>query len=382
MNLTLISKKEYDTLSRTKMTAEEAYKYMNEEIALRKFSDMLLSYAQGLDTKKLLIDELCRYDSMANRDSVSRKVRDWFAGKYEPSDRETYFKICFALGLNETRANSFLMSSDESGIHYRDPKELVYAFALRKGITYPEAVTLYNSLPPLIPGEEQKADKFVYTSTLYDEFAGVETVEEFERFYRANMDKLGALHNTAFRYFTKFMDCLRTPDNYLSEFLNEDILKSDKLSIEMVVEEYLRMDMPSDKRKVKYTYVQKMIKKYWPSATSIKNMCSRREDVTRKTLILLYIITRGIVPELSYGTVRDGEDDEAVFMYDDVDLSPEDVFEEHFDKLSLMLNECGMAVPDPRNVFDWAALYSIRMSSDDEDEIGGAMKELINVIFD
>ncbi|MGN0180805.1 MAG: hypothetical protein ACI4DP_00065 [Candidatus Ornithomonoglobus sp.] len=89
---------------------------------------------------------------------------------------------------------SFYASARTAGFHYRNPRELTYSFALRTGMSYPEAVSLYNSLPPL---PEKKGNETVYTEALYNEFYHVQTVEECRAFYANNLDKLGMLHNTA-----------------------------------------------------------------------------------------------------------------------------------------------------------------------------------------
>ena len=64
----------------------------------------------------------------------------------------------------------------------------------------------------------------------------------------------------------------------------------------------------------------------------------------------------------------------------DDDLPPEEMFKEHYERLCIMMTDCGFALPDPRNVFDWAALYAIRMSN--SEEIRDEMQKLINKIFD
>ncbi|MGN0182388.1 MAG: hypothetical protein ACI4DP_08295, partial [Candidatus Ornithomonoglobus sp.] len=205
----------------------------------------------------------------------------------------------------------------------------------------------------------------VYTEALYNEFYHVLTAEEFRAFYVSNLDKLGMLHNTAYMYFRSFIDCLRDPDAQRELLFGREARKSEKLSIEEITGEYLRMNVPSDA--AGNTYVQKMIKKYWPSATSVKNMYSRREDVTRKILILLYVVTEGIAPEVNYD-----------FVFDD-SLTPKELFEEHYDKLCVMLTDCGMSLPDPRNVFDWAVLHALR--KDNYESADEELKALLNKVF-
>ena len=67
-----------------------------------------------------------------------------------------------------------------------------------------------------------------------------------------------------------------------------------------------------------------MIKQGWPNATKLKNICARREDVPRKLLLLLYLITENVV-------------DDAYDEMDESYLSPEELFEEHWWRVNLML---------------------------------------------
>lgn len=362
MDLTLISQNEYDNIANTSMTADEAFQYMSKSIRPRTFEEILTDFGRDRNVKTVLVNALCEYSPEVSRESISKKVRGWLSGKYEPSDRETLMQICFALGLSERRADDFLSCCTDSGFHYRDPRELAYSFALRIGMDYREAVELYQSLSPLPPGKEDTA---VYTETLYNEFYKINTKQEFISFYENNIDKLGTLHNTAYMYFRSFIGCLRDPDGQ-REYLFEDRESiSKRLSIEVITGEYLRMNVPMDA--AGNTYLQRMIKKYWPCATSVKNMYSRREDVTRKVLILLYVITEGIAPDVNYD-----------FVFDD-ELTPNQLFEEHYDKLCVMLTDCGMSLPDPRNVFDWAVLHALR--KDNYEEMNEELREVLNRVF-
>lgn len=59
-----------------------------------------------------------------------------------PQNREVLFQVSFALGLDETGASRLLGAAAETGIHYRNPEELAYAFALRTGASYEKALEL------------------------------------------------------------------------------------------------------------------------------------------------------------------------------------------------------------------------------------------------
>ena len=364
MGLTVLSQNELDHLASTSMTAEEAFSYLNNNMMPRTLAGELEKIMEIKGAKKLLIDKLCEYHPDMSRDSVSKKVRGWISGKYEPSDRETYFEICFALGMDATTANEFLSTSSDSGFHYRSPRELTYYFALKTGMGYREATELFKSLPPV---PENVDDTDTYTEAFFNKAYKISNVDEFKAYINNNINKMGINHNTAYRYFMTFLKCLTEPDSDFAEYFDASELSDRRISIEDITSEYLRMNIPADTSKVKYNYIQKMIKRYWPSATSIKNMANRTEDIKRKVLILLYLVTEGIAANVNYDIIDD-------------DLPPEEMFKEHYERLCIMMTDCGFALPDPRNVFDWAALYAIRMSN--SEEIRDEMQKLINKIFD
>ena len=72
-------------------------------------------------------------------------------------------------------------------------------------------------------------------------------------------------------------------------------------------------------------------------------MKKRTEDVTRKTLILLFLATD---PGLGW------EDD-------DYEPDTEEMFQDLYSRLNDMLVLCGFSPLDPRSPFDWIILYSI-----------------------
>ncbi|MCC8097679.1 MAG: hypothetical protein LIO44_03795, partial [Eubacterium sp.] len=320
MALTLISQKEFNHIVKTDMTAEEAYKYLSEEAEVVTFADRLGKYIKSNTDKKAFTDRLCEYMPNIVRNNITKKVRGWLSGKFEPSDRETCFQICFALDMNLEEAEKFMAVCLDSGFHYRNPRELVYAYAFKSHMGYKEAVELFESLP--VP-PETKGGETVYTETVYSEFLDVETIDEFKDFYLRNSDRLGILHNTAYEYLTDFMEVLTEPDTGLKDFIKAE---ENRFSIEKTVESYLRMNIPGNLKSDRLTYVQKAVKKYWPSATSVKNMMCRREDVKRKVLVLLYLITEGIIESAPYDFIFKEE------------LTAEEIFTEHYNRLNCILS--------------------------------------------
>ena len=136
--------------------------------------------------------------------------------------------------------------------------------------------------------------------------------------------------------------------------------------MEEVVETFLRLNVPLDKKTAGYSNVQKIIKKYWPGARSIKAMKSRSEDVNRKTLLLLYIANSGALDD-KYAEVDEDYLDAEAFL------------ELHCKRMNKMLYESGMSRIDPRNMFDYLVLYCLR--PEDEIFMSDRMQSLMEELF-
>ena len=335
---------------------------LSGRIKLVSFSELLREVWQGQEPLALrLTAQLTEYEGGKNREKTARKVRNWMHDRNLPQNREEVFKICFALNLDEEQAERVLGMTAESGIHYRDPGELIYAFCLRRGYGYVRAVSIKEQLcketfPGGFPVEETAgADRQPLNLTGYvrQRFQRVMTEDELKRFLEASRERFGRYHNTAYRKFRRMLDCLIRPE------ISESGLPEDQIySIRKAVEQYLRMGIPYERSLGGYTEIQRGIKQHWPSAKSIYEMCSRKTDVDRKTLILLYLAT-------------EGENEQTEEMKS---------VEEHHRRLDLMLSECGMPQLNEENPFDYLVLQSFG-GEDEDDFIGMKMERMIRKIF-
>lgn len=124
-----------------------------------------------------------------------------------PSGREELFQICFALELGEKDAEYILGTTAESGIHFRNPRELTYAYCLRKKIDYPQAVRLVEELwkAPLpektieyqefIKETSETEDRKILMASIRNKFKRVRTEEELRSFLEEYHDSFGVHHN-------------------------------------------------------------------------------------------------------------------------------------------------------------------------------------------
>lgn len=362
--LTKASAAKYDSILSGKMTPEIAVEYLREErIVLRTFGDVLRDVYSGEDVADRIVAFYMQVDEDKNLASVQRKVRNWIADRHPPSSREDVFRIAFALGLDESKLNYLLGTCDDYGIQYRNGRELVLAWFLRIGGDYRDATDFYASLPQNELIETSDEDELANaTHEIHYNLSKISTADELRELYIENLSRFGNLHLRAYYYFEAFMNQLVRPSASWSD------IKEESYSVDRIMEVYLLMHMPSSKKRDNYSLVQKLIKKNWPNATLIKNIRNHKEDVSRKLLLLLYVVTE------NEGIVEDDYD------YYDEDMTLERRIDDHWWKINAMLNDCGMRPLDLRNAFDWLILYSI--ATDDDTPMSERLEEVIKYMFE
>ncbi len=341
--------------------------YLDHMIEVWDFSRLLTEiYCGEGSVSERLQKKLAEYDPEENQSQISRKVRNWIHNRNLPGNREELFKICFALELNEARAEYILGTTADNGIHYRNPRELIYAFAMRSGMDYPAAVQLVYKLwqEPLPSGTleyrrqmkrtsaTEKCGKM--TASIRNEFKRVNTEAQLAEFLQDYRLHFGIHHNTAYRKFMKMLNYLLFPQYNLSDLPPEKVY-----SVERVVREYIRMGIPYEKQSKGYTKLQKMVKRHWPTAKTIHEMCSRKTDVDRKTLMLLYLATEGMV--VNSGTGKK-------------------VLLEHYRRVNMMLTECGMAGINLHSPFDYMVMQAINKENED-DFMSYRMEWMLNRLY-
>lgn len=373
MNFTTWSEQEYNRLSSGQMSPAMAAEYLRGgHIILRSFPETLKMLYPGDDLQTRLVAEFLKKtmpDAQnaplgghkgTSPDSVSRKIRGWLSGQNRPADREDVFRIAFALGLSEPGTGLLLGLCSEYGIHYRNGRDVIYAWFLRMGLPYSEARDFYASLPSmpgtgLLPADAPKN----LTHELQNTFQRVQTRQELAQCYIENLSKFGILHARAWFYFQKYLDQLIHP------IISYDGVDETNYSLEAVMEQYFSLRVPSGKKRQGYSVVQKLLKQNWPNLTTLRNIRLQKADVPRKLLLLLYVATENIM-DGSYNEL----DEEYVSM--------QERLEDHMWTLNAILTDCGMPVLDLHNAMDWLVLYAI--TAEDE-PMSGKMEAVLAQLF-
>lgn len=426
---TYISSNNLTGIKSQALSPEELINFMENGFICRTFKDTITQFYIEYENKKQEKGEIKRFLSARlsdmtkiSYDNMSRNVRNWMNGINIPQ-REQLFQMCFALELDESRASQLLASISDTGIHYRNPEELVYAFGLRQKMNYGETVQLKNEIMEKYyqnkkdaSSSEKNREAKVYTRQIQRKFLDeVHTVEDLKQFFEENSGVFGKIHEAAYDEFMRMLKLLQNPETdfeaYWMQYLKESTgyseeerqkeverIKQDlkKKSVEEIIEEYLRMYVPKNTSRKKtgegkrnYTYLQRVIKKNWPSESIISKMKTKEMDVSRKVLLLLFLLTEEF--EVSDLINREQEDD----IFSDLDEGDEylsdlgemedanDRMERRIVQLNLFLEAYGMNQLDPGSAFDCFVLYALKASYDgDEDNMGERFKSVLKLLFE
>ena len=426
---TYISSNNLTGIKSQALSPEELINFMENGFICRTFKDTITQFYIEYENKKQEKGEIKRFLSARlsdmtkiSYDNMSRNVRNWMNGINIPQ-REQLFQMCFALELDESRASQLLASISDTGIHYRNPEELVYAFGLRQKMSYGETVQLKNEIMEKYyqnkkdaSSSEKNSEAKVYTRQIQRKFLDeVHTVEDLKQFFEENSGVFGKIHEAAYDEFMRMLKLLQNPETdfeaYWMQYLKENTgyseeerqkeverIKQDlkKKSVEEIIEEYLRMYVPKNTSRKKtgegkrnYTYLQRVIKKNWPSESIISKMKTKEMDVSRKVLLLLFLLTEEF--EVSDLINREQEDD----IFSDLDEGDEylsdlgemedanDRMERRIVQLNLFLEAYGMNQLDPGSAFDCFVLYALKASYDgDEDNMGERFKSVLKLLFE
>lgn len=362
----------YDMATSQSLTLVQAVEQLKRDAHPRTIAEVLAGYAQipaantGAVLDFLLERLMAHSPSGTKRDTVRRKIRMWQTGDIRSISKPGAIQLCFALGLSPEDAGRFLHRTCGEGFHWRDPEELVFLFALRERMTYPEALALRDDLAGknlLSPGEQNETS---LTGLVRQDADCISSAGELENYLRQSQEQLGSFHNTAYSLFREYLNILCAPE------INDLLEPDKKLSVREVTATYLHEALISRfKKKANpaaeaqvLSALQRDIQQNWPDEITLSRMLHRKTDVTRKALILLFLATDG-------ANALDGPDD---------GLPDEDEdFESRYARLNATLCDCGFAPLDSRSPFDWMILYC--MCIEEAIFIDSQIEAFLNAVF-
>ena len=348
--LNRISNEDLNAVIRLRRNSAFARQYLESGIHTRTFPETLLQYS-GLDDLPALRLKLFRLQELEGEpsgDSLRRKIDNWLKGKTATTSREQLIRICFALDMDLESAQNFIATVGEGGLHYRNPVELTWLYGLRNHMDYNRVLNLQRLIACVRIGGEGT------TAQIIEEFDKIRTVDEFVLFVSRNAQSLGRLHNTAYRHFRRFMAILTGPQG------SPNGVQEETYTVRDVVRMYLSMPGQPNKRGEaggEDGVLASILNRHWPDEVLLSRIITRQIDVPRKVLTLLFLVT-------------DGADDDASDSDD-----PAELFADRYRRLNQLLEACGFCQLDPRNTFDWLALYC--MYCEEDTEVSERMREVL-----
>ena len=372
----------------------QALNLLREEAYVRPVRETLARYADKSpdDPKALrtfLVEKLLEQSPEGTRwDFVDRKVRMWMEDGTQAISKPGAIQVSFALGLSVEEANAFLQRVCGEGIHSRDPKEIIFLYAIKKGISYQKALALQTDMENKGVLERKKSgEEGLLTDIVRQGLDSLKGVDDLEAFLREYQGRLGSFHNTAYKIFKEYLKLLTDTklDDEQDDKKKENKKKDEEdeeghMSVREVTDVYLHEKLiPRIQRTAKknpeagnlvLSALQRNIKQNWPDETTLSKMLNRKMDVSRKVLILLFLATDG------------GLDDEYEYEKEDEIFDEEDEgFEDTYSRMNAMLVNCGFAPLDPRSAFDWMVLYCMCVDAEDSLLIDSRIQRFLEEIF-
>lgn len=385
-------------VQRRDMTPEEIAAFLESGAVYRPLPDILAEMYSGDHLRDFLKDRLCQI-SGDKPENVERNRYNWFNGQEIPQ-RKQLFKICFALELDETQADQVIASASDTGIHYRNPEELIYAYCLRTKKSYKKALRLQKELLPKVRNLAEKeaqaqseADGRVlcYSRQLQREFGEqVGNDGQLKEFLFSHAGQLGKLHQTARKDFLDMLGKMQRPEDETLEKGTGTLY-----SLECVADRFLQMHVPKNIRRGNqqekdnprpsrnFTYLQQVIQKNWPSKNILSNMKTGRTDVSRKVMLLLFLCTEEFEVRGPAGSQADSPLED---IYLEI-ISNEDEnvrMMARLQRINCFLDTYGMNRLDVGNPFDCLVLYALKAAYSGEDSnssMRGRLEQTLQILF-
>lgn len=374
-NMTVLTADKY-RLARAHLTLSEAERELRENMCPRTVRE-ILAKTIGLDPadkdtlSKLLKKKIKDLNLNLRENTINRDVNNWMDDDCTFISKENSIRLSFALGLGLSKAEDLIVLLCGEQLHWREPSDIVYGVALNIGMSCADAEAFYqrfneNNLPGAEESDAEVHTKKseIFTQLVKKDLLAISSPEELEAYLLSHWKMLGEYHNTAHATVSEFMGFLKAPYDGVDEKLSTAAIASECLYGKFIPRAAREKDKHTLKEKLILSALQKSLRMNWPNETLLNKMGTQKSDVTRKTLILLFMATDGA--DSAYGQSLD---------------PPEDVYEDRQSRLENVLNECGFSPLDPRAPFDWIMLYCLCDRSREQEIDIEALKRFVEAMF-
>lgn len=149
--MTVVSERIYNQAISGTLTVSGAVDFLEKEAKMRTLREKLEKFSHGQELRTTLVQGLMRNHPDRSKDAVERRVRGWLNNPDNQTLRKKdAIELCFILGLSVEEADAFVALISEEGLHWRNPDEIVYLFALKQGMDYSEANRLNEEMAEVL----------------------------------------------------------------------------------------------------------------------------------------------------------------------------------------------------------------------------------------
>lgn len=379
-NMTVISEEMYNKAINGGLTINEAAQMLKTNLPIRTLREKIEKFDKSGDAQRKITEGMVKNHPEEKKDSIEKKVRGWFNNAERNIKRKSdAIEICFILKLNIEETDYFLALVFEEGLHWRDPEDIIYIYAIKNGFTYSETLELMEKIN--VGSHEEKTLSDLYdedmTSFVREQVLSISSEQELIDYLRSAKANLGRYHNTAYVLFEELYSILEnaTGSSFKERSMSdEEIIK--EYFYKNVVPRFKKNESNADEKKASLlSVIQKSVHHNWPDEFTVSRIRKRRVDVSRKALILIFLATDGGDGE--YVNTDIDIDDETG---DNICMTRQETFEEIHTRVNTMLANCGFSILDPRVPFDWMILYC--MCVDEVFEIDKNMSDFISHFFE
>lgn len=275
------------------------------------------------------------------------------------NDRETVYKICFALSMDEKETEElFVKGYLERAFNFKAISEAVYYFCLKNNLSYQVAQEIITE----IENKERvvNPDAECMSVVIANSIDAIKTGEELVDYIVKNKDGFARQNSTAIEKINDLIPkCYEIATAEVQYFNNsEKAIKNEDELLE-VIYGYAARAMQNGENLFKRSISDKtaskfplLIKRNFPQREQLKNISkgNASNDVIRKALIMLNFYY--FFAEAQFGN---GEKEKKVFE--------NSFFDEFVDEMNAILELCGYVQLYWRNPFDWLIGYCAESSN-------------------
>ena len=316
----------------------------------------------GLDMGKLAAFLKKKCDEAAVGVERKKFIEDWLTKGIIGKSRENVYRLCFALQMDLTQTAEFFMKAYlERPFNYKDIREAVYSFCIRKGLSYTDAQRIIECVEATPLRENPNADHI--TAIIGEKLHEIETEDELIRYLTVNKSGFAEQNQSAIQKIEELIESCKkvAPKEYaINCFAEKPVVVENVDELLKVIYGYAARasEVKRDgdktvldekgkpilesvhKKSINKSNFPKLVKQNWPQREQFQQIHkgTASYDVLRRALIILnfydFSANATVKNALEYG-----------------------VFDEFVDEMNNVLSGCGYAQLYWRNPFDWMIGY-------------------------